>query len=98
MQSQGYKIVPVRPGVDEVLGEKAYASLSDIPFEIDIVNIFRKPEHVGPIVDEAIQKKAKTIWMQLGISNDDAAKKAADAGLEVVQDRCMLIEHRRLLA
>jgi uncharacterized protein len=96
MQARGYKIVPVRPGADEILGEKAYASLKDIPFEVDIVDIFRKPEHIAAIVDEAIEIKAKAVWMQLGLVHEDAAKKAEAAGLKVVQDKCLVIEHRRI--
>ncbi len=97
LKEHGYKIIPVRPNTDEVLGEKAYAALSDIPCAIDIVDVFRKPEFIPGIVDEAIRVKAKAVWMQLGLSHADAARKAEKAGLIVVQDRCMLIEHRRLL-
>jgi|SRR3989338_2711465 len=96
MQKQGYKIVPVRPGVDKILGEKAYASLKDIPFEIDLVDIFRKPDAISAIVDEAIGKKAKAIWMQLGLEHNEAAQKAVTHGLKVVQDRCLAVEHKRL--
>jgi len=96
MQKQGYKIVPVRPGVDKILGEKAYASLKDIPFEIDLVDIFRKPDAISAIVDEAIEKKAKAVWMQLGLEHNEAAQKAVTHGLKVVQDRCLAVEHKRL--
>ena len=95
LQSQGYKIVPVRPGADEILGEKVYASLKDIPFKVDIVDVFRKPEHMPQVVDEAIAIKPKAVWMQLGISNEAAATKASQAGLQVVEDRCILIEHKK---
>jgi len=97
LQSKGYKIVPVRPGVDEVLGEKAYASLKEIPFPVDMVDVFRKNEHIPAVVDEAIEIKAKSIWIQLGLSHDEATKKAVDAGIPVVQDKCILIEHKRLI-
>ena len=95
LQSQGYKIVPVRPGADEILGEKVYASLKDIPFKVDIVDVFRKPEHMPQVVDEALAIKPKAVWMQLGISNEAAATKASQAGLQVVEDRCILIEHKK---
>jgi len=98
LRTQGYTIIPVRPGVDEILGEKAYPSLSDIPpdIEIDVVDIFRRPEDVPAIVEEAIVRKVKTIWMQEGIINEEAARKAKAAGLKVVMDRCMLKAHRHL--
>jgi len=95
LQSQGYKIVPVRPGADEILGEKVYASLKDIPFKVDIVDVFRKPEHMPQVVDEALAIRPKAVWMQLGISNEAAATKASQAGLQVVEDRCILIEHKK---
>jgi|SRR3989338_9774650 len=95
LQSKGYKIVPVRPGVDEILGEKAYASLKDIPFKVDIVDVFRKPEHMPEVVTEALTIKPKAVWMQLGIAHKEAAQKASKAGVQVVEDRCILIEHRK---
>ena len=95
LQSQGYKIVPVRPGADEILGEKVYASLKDIPFKVDIVDVFRKPEHMPQVVDEALLIKPKAVWMQLGIAHKDAAEKASKAGVQVVEDRCILIEHKK---
>ena len=100
LKAVGYRIVPIRPGVNEVLGEKAYPSLTDIPseIEIDVVDIFRRPEEVLPIVEEAIKRGAKTIWMQEGIINKEAAQKAIGAGMKVVMDRCMLKDHQRLLA
>jgi uncharacterized protein len=97
LQSQGYTIIPVNPGQDEILGEKSYASLSDIPTKVDIVDIFRKPEHVGPIIDEAIKIGSKVVWLQLGIRNDDDAQKVVDAGRTVIQDKCILREHKSLL-
>lgn len=97
LKEHGYKIIPVNPGQDEILGEKCYPSLSDIPEKVDIVDIFRRPEHIPPIMDEAIKIGAKTIWLQLGIRNDEAARKGLDAGRTVIQDKCMLQEHRRLM-
>ena len=96
LQSQGYRIIPVNPMKAEILGEKSYPDLSSIPEPIDVVDIFRKSEAVGPIVDEAIKVKAKTVWMQQGVINVEAADKAQAAGLKVVMDRCLLIEHRNL--
>ena len=95
MQQAGYRIVPVNPKETEVLGEKAYAKLADIPFPIDIVNIFRRPVDVPPVVEEAIRIGAKSIWMQSGITHAEAAQQAEAAGLTVVMDRCIMIEHRR---
>ena len=99
LQEAGYRIPPVNPKADEILGERAYPDLASIPEEIDVdvVDIFRQSEHVGPIVEEAIKAGAKTVWMQLGVINEDAAKKAEGAGLNVVMDLCMLREHKRLL-
>ena len=93
MQSNGYQIIPVNPEISNVLGEKAYPSLLDIPEKIDIVNIFRRSEHVPPIVDQAIQLKVAAIWMQEGVVHDQAAEKARRAGIFVVMDRCILKEH-----
>lgn len=97
LKKEGYEIIPVNPTATEIGGMKAFPSLSALPFEVDIVNIFRPSEAVPPIVDEAIAIKAKVIWMQLGIRNDEAAEKARKAGKSVVQDRCMMVEHMRLL-
>lgn len=93
---QGYTIIPVNPGIREWKGIKAYASLSDVPAQVDIVDIFRRSEHVPDIVDEAIGIGAKAVWMQLGIVNEGAAEKARKAGLEVVMDRCIKVEHSSL--
>ena len=98
MQSRGYRIIPVNPNETEVLGEKAWASLEEIPEHVDIVNIFRRPECVPDIVDSAIRIGAKGVWMQEGVVNDEAAGKARAAGLEVVMDLCILKEHRKMLA
>ncbi len=96
MQSQGYCIIPVNPECEEVLGEKSYPSLLDVPEKVDIVNVFRRPMFVPPIVDEAIQIKAPAIWMQEGVVHEAAAEKARKAGIFVVMDRCILVEHRRI--
>jgi predicted CoA-binding protein len=96
MKHQGYRIIPVNPGHPEILGEKSYRRLEDIPEPVEIVNIFRRSEHVGPVVDSAIAIGAKVVWMQEGIENHEAAEKARQAGLEVVMNRCILKEHRRV--
>lgn len=97
MQSRGYRIIPVNPQIQEALGEKAYASLLDVPERIDIVNIFRRPEFVGEIVDQAIQLKVPAIWMQEEVINEAAAEKARRQGIFVIMDRCILKEHRARL-
>ena len=89
MQGFGYRIVPVRPAVTEVLGEKTYARLSDIPFPVDLVDVFRNADEVGPIVDECIALGVKRLWLQDGVVNEEAAKKARAAGITVVMDRCV---------
>jgi predicted CoA-binding protein len=94
MQSQGYRIIPVNPNITESLGEKAYASLLDVPDKIDIVNVFRRSEFVPQVVEQAIQIKAPAIWMQEGVIHEEAAAKARLAGIFVVMDRCILKEHR----
>jgi predicted CoA-binding protein len=98
MQSAGYRIIPVNPNETEVLGERAYPSIEEVPVEIDIVDIFRRPEFVPDVVEAAIRKGARAIWMQEGVVHEPAAQKARDAGLDVVMDRCILKEHRRLRA
>lgn len=95
MRQAGYRIIPVNPKEAEVLGEKAYAKLSDIPFPVDIVNIFRRPVDVPPVVNDAIAMGAKSIWMQSGIVHEESARQAEAAGLTVVMDRCIMVEHRR---
>ena len=99
LKSKGYRIIPVRPDGEEILGEKVYRSLSGIPKEIgvDVVDIFRRSEEVPPIVEEAIQRGAKVVWMQEGVIHKEAGEKAEKAGLKVVMDRCMKKEHQRLL-
>jgi uncharacterized protein len=96
MQGQGYRIIPVNPNEAEVLGEKTYARIEDVPGHIDIVDIFRRSEFVLPIVESAIRLGARAVWMQEGVVDEEAAQKARDAGLAVVMDRCILKEHMRL--
>ena len=97
MKRAGYRVIPVNPNETAVLGEKAYRTLSDVPEPVEIVHIFRRSEFVGPIVDEAIRIGAKVIWMQEGVEDEAAAARARAAGLEVVMDRCILKEHRRIV-
>jgi predicted CoA-binding protein len=94
MQSQGYRIIPVNPQIDSCLGEKAYASLLEVQEKVDIVNIFRRPEFVEEVVDQAIQLKVPAIWMQEDVIDEKAAEKARRVGIFVVMDRCILKEHR----
>ena len=96
MQAQGYRIIPVNPRESAVLGEACYPDLDAVPEAIDIVNIFRRPEHVPEIVEAAIRKGAKVIWMQEGVYHEEAARRAEEAGLVVIMDRCILKDHRRL--
>lgn len=105
LKANGYRIIPINPFADEILGEKCYKSLLDIPEEvqraIEVVDIFRLSQDVPPIVEQVIQLKQRhgkphVVWMQLGITNDEAAKLAEKAGLEVIMDRCMMIEHKRM--
>ena len=95
MQSAGYHIIPVNPNETDVLGEPSYASLEEVPQKIEIVDIFRCPDQVPPVVDAAIRANAKVVWMQLGVANQAAAEKAQAAGLTVVMDACILIEHKK---
>ena len=97
LKNKNYRIIPVNPGHPEILGEKSYPTLSDIPEKVDVVDIFRRSEHIPPVVDEAIKIKARVIWMQSGIVNHQAAQKAKEAGLDVVMDRCMYVEYSRLM-
>jgi uncharacterized protein len=96
MQRAGYRIIPVNPTETEVLGEKAYASLDDVPDAFEIVDIFRRPEYVPDIVEAAIRRKARVIWMQQGVIHEEAAARARAAGLDVVMDLCILQEHMAL--
>jgi uncharacterized protein len=95
LQSAGYRVIPVNPNEREVLGEKSYARVEDVPERAEIVDIFRRPEEVAPAVDGAIRAGAKVVWMQLGIENQAAGEKARAAGLTVVMDACLLIEHKK---
>src|SRR5258708_7092748 len=95
MQGSGYHIIPVNPNETDVLGEPSYASLEEVPQKIEIVDVFRRPEEIAPVVDAAIRAGAKVIWMQLGIANEAAAEKARAAGITVVMDACMFIEHKK---
>jgi predicted CoA-binding protein len=95
LRDRGYRIVPVRPGVDEVLGQPAYPTLLEVPFPVDLVNLFRHPRFVSRHVDEALQIGARALWLQEGVIDEQAAERARAAGLIVVMDRCMLKEHRR---
>jgi uncharacterized protein len=97
LQSAGYRIIPVNPGIREVLGEKAYARLEDVPEKVDIVDVFRRSEAVPEIVDAAIRIGARAVWMQEGVADESAAARARAAGLLVVMDTCILKEHHRLL-
>lgn len=96
LKGQGYRIIPVNPALQDVGGEKCYPDLVSVPEKVDIVDIFRRPEDVLPVVEEAIRIGAKAVWMQEGIVNEDAARRAEEAGLIVVMDKCMLKEHARL--
>lgn len=95
MQRAGYRIIPVNPNEIEVLGEKAYRSLAEVPEKIDLVDVFRRSEEAGAVVDEAIAVGAKAVWLQEGVIDDEAAQRGSDAGLMVVMDRCWLKEHAR---
>jgi uncharacterized protein len=96
MQAKGYRIIPVNPNETEVLEEKSYATLADVPEKFELVNVFRRSEEAGAVVDEAIRLGAKGVWLQEGVIDRAAAKRALDAGLLVVMDRCILKEHSRL--
>ncbi|MBI5248838.1 MAG: CoA-binding protein [Desulfomonile tiedjei] len=97
LKSHGYRIIPVNPSVEEVLGEKSYPDLKSIPEKVDVVDVFRRPEHVPEIADDAIAINAKVLWMQAGIRNEEAAKRARQAGLTVIQDECMMAQHSRVM-
>lgn len=97
MQQQGFQLIPVNPKYDKLFGEICYPNLTSIPGPVDMVNLFQRAENIPPFIDEAITIGAKSIWMQLGIVDTPSAKKAADAGLDVVMDRCLKIEYARYL-
>jgi len=94
---KGYDVVPVNPGQAEILGLKCYPDVKSIPRKVDIVDVFRAPEHIPPIAEDAVAAKAECLWLQTGIVHDDAARKASDAGLYVIQDRCISVAHRTLI-
>jgi predicted CoA-binding protein len=96
MLDRGYRVIPVNPAYTEVLGQRCYPSLREIPEKVEIVDCFRKSEEIVPLAEDAIAIGAKVLWMQIGVINEDAAQKAEDAGLEVVMDRCVKIEYARL--
>lgn len=102
LQDNGFKIVPIYPKEDKILGEKVYRSLAEVPFDIDMVDIFRKPDAIAKVVDEVIkikdEKKIKSVWFQLGLTNNEAAQKAKNSGLKVVQNKCTKIEHKALFS
>jgi len=97
MQVKGYKIIPVNPNAKQILGETCYPSLKDVPVKIDIVNVFRRSEYTPQIAQEAVAAKASTLWLQLGIANDEAAQIASEGGLTVIMDRCIKVEDSILL-
>jgi len=98
LQQEGYKIIPVYPKEDEILGEKVYRSLAEIPFPIDMVDVFRKPSAVGTIVEACKSRgDVKVVWLQVGIVNNEAAESAVKSGMKVVQNRCAMVDHRNLL-
>ena len=96
LQRAGYRVIPVNPGFDELLGERCYRDLAEIPgeVEIDIVDVFRRSEHVPPVAEQAIARGARALWLQLGITHPDAERRAAEAGLQVVSNRCLKVEHQ----
>jgi predicted CoA-binding protein len=98
LQEQGYRIVPVNPKLDSVLGERAVSALAEIPDAVDIVNLFRAPPHVPAHVDEilALPKRPRAVWMQLGIAHEEGARQLIAEGVEVIQNRCLMVDHRRL--
>ena len=99
MQNAGFKIIPVPvyyPAVTEILGEPVHRTLAEIPGDVDMVNVFRRPQDIPPHVDDIIAKKPKSVWLQLGIYHDEAARQLAEAGIKVVQNRCLMVDHRRL--
>jgi len=97
LREQGYDIIPVNPGQKQILGSRSYPNLKAIPSPVDIVDIFRRPEAIPPIVDDAIEIGAKVVWMQLGIANNQAAEKAREAGLQVVMSKCIKVEHMNMV-
>jgi hypothetical protein len=97
LKAQGYRVIPVNPTASEIMGETSYPDLQSVPEKIDVVQVFRKPEDVPPVVEDAIKAGAKVVWMQEGIVHEEAAEKARRAGLQVVMDTCMRVAHRSLI-
>ena len=100
MHNAGFKIIPVPvyyPEVTQILGERVYRKLADIPVEVDMINVFRRPQDIPPHLEDILAKKPKSVWMQLGISHDAVAEELAKAGIKVVQDRCLMVDHRLLV-
>lgn len=95
LQRHGYRIIPVNPNATEVLGERAYPRLEDVPDRIDVVDVFRRPTEIGPIVDATIARRVPVLWLQLGVVNESEAARARAAGVRVIMDRCIAVEHRR---
>ncbi len=98
LKNNGFKIVPVNPAADMILGEKCYKKLADIPFKVDVVDVFRKPSALMELAGEIIEYGPRSVWFQIGVINNDAAQKIIDAGIEVVQNMCMMVEHKKLAA
>jgi predicted CoA-binding protein len=96
LMEQGYEIIPVNPGQKEILGKTCYRSLKDIPFQVDMADLFLNPTRVPPVIDQAIEIGVNTVWMQLGVIHDEAALKAKESGIQVVMDRCIMVEHEKL--
>jgi predicted CoA-binding protein len=97
MQQRGFRVLPVNPALDTVLGEKCYASLADLPVKPDVVNVFRLPKHIPALVEEMLELGLENLWVQQGIVHAEAAARAEAAGIHVVMDRCIMVEHRRML-
>jgi predicted CoA-binding protein len=97
LMEQGYEIIPVNPGQKEILGKTCYRSLKDIPFQVDMADLFLNPTRVPPVIDQAIEIGVNTVWMQLGVIHDEAALKAKESGIQVVMDRCIMVEHEKLI-
>lgn len=97
LRDAGYRVYPVNPTVDQIDGEKSYASLADVPEPIDIVDVFRRSEYLEGVVDDAVEVGAKAVWAQQGVADEAAAQKAEEAGLDIVMDRCIKVDHARLL-
>ena len=97
LMEQGFEVIPVNPGQREILGQKCYKSLRDIPFPVDMADLFLNPKRVSPVVDQAIEKGIPVIWMQLGVVHNEAAKRAREAGIKVIMNKCVKVEHQGLM-